>query len=136
MLKEKAQDSETMPIGVRCSLGQLERKEEPYRTIAVLLEHEMEKAYEERKNLCQGKLNGVPYLYITSISLSEKFREQLPRSKLTDLKVCYIMQAVLLGSGLKEDRDFIKRKSHKGRINYGIALNSKTISAVKDFAAP
>ncbi|MGA3020502.1 MAG: hypothetical protein ABSD68_00955 [Candidatus Micrarchaeales archaeon] len=164
MLQRELPNLGIVPIPIRQYLGLLERKEEPYPTIAVLLRDEMRDAYEERKRLCLGKLSQNPHLYLNPRFFSERIMKRIVSSKLpidksklqpnattfidspTDSKrlivnidkeklnkkinVCRTIWAVLLGSGLEENKDFVVRTTCGGKRNYDIVLSSENISSV------
>jgi regulator of PEP synthase PpsR (kinase-PPPase family) len=103
-----------------------DKKEYPYYHLIRYLLLDMEFYY--RKN---GRTE-VVYM-INPRRLQEEIEEKIKSEKLTTVNILRTVLAVLYDSGLERDKDYYVTTSSRGRKNYHIKVNTKTLKAFRSF---
>jgi hypothetical protein len=114
-----------IPIPIISYVELIRNKKSPYYDIVRFLLKDME------FHLNSAQKDGyseVSYAINPRI-LQEEIEKRVKNERLTTVNVCRTIQALCLGSKLKEGEDFYASTTSSGRRNYHIRVNQRTLSA-------
>jgi hypothetical protein len=99
----------------------------PYYDIVQHILKEMEMHYERT-----GRGSETVYT-INPRVLHEEIEKKIESEKLTTVNICRTIRALLCGSKLREEDDFYVTTTSRGRRNYHIKVNTRTLNSVHRF---
>lgn len=125
---QEIHDSSEIPSPISNYINLIKERRSPYYDCIRYILLEME------RHLMNSGRSEIIYT-INPRRLEEEINEMIKSNmKLTSVNISRTVLALFYGSRLKEEEDWYKTTSSKGRKNYHVRVNSHTIHTLKAFA--
>jgi hypothetical protein len=116
-----------VPVPVVNYINLIKYHKSPYYDIVKHILKEMETHYERA-----GDRSEIIYALNPRI-LQEEIEKKIESEKLTTVNICRTILALLYGSDLRKEDDFYVTTTSRGRRNYHIKVNTRTLNSMHSF---
>ena len=116
-----------IPIPLVNYIHLIKHQKTPYYDIVQHILKEMEMHYE-----ITGRGSETVYT-INPRVLQDEIEKKVQNEKLTTINICRTVLALFYGSELREEDDFYVTTTSRGRRNYHIKVNTRTLNSVHRF---
>lgn len=116
-----------IPIPLVSYISLIKYHKTPYYDIVQHILREMETHYERT-----GRGSETVYA-INPRVLQDEIEKKVQSEKLTTVNICRTILALLYGSKLREEDDFYVTTTSRGRRNYHIKVNTRTLKSMHRF---
>lgn len=116
-----------IPIPLVSYISLIKYHKTPYYDIVQHILRDMEIHYKRT-----GRGSEIVYA-INPRVLHDEIEKKVHSEKLTTVNICRTILALLYGSNLREEDDFFVTTTSRGRRNYHIKVNSRTLDSMQRF---
>jgi len=116
-----------IPIPLVSYISLIKYHKTPYYDIVRHILRDMEIHYERT-----GRGSEIVYA-INPRMLQDEIEKKVQSEKLTTVNICRTILALLYGSNLREEDDFYVTTTSRGRRNYHIKVNPRTLNSMQRF---
>jgi len=116
-----------IPIPLVNYIRLIKYRKTPYYDIVQHILTEMEMHYERT-----GRVSEIIYT-INPRVLQDEIEKKIKNEKLTTVNICRTILALFYGSDLRKEDDFYVTTTSRGRRNYHIKVNTRTLNSMHRF---